>query len=160
MGADAIRAAMPCPPISGAVAADRSADALGTPDPTTFGERANVTAFAVRWFVNRNLLAGSGNAQPGEAMWRGPGRAFDRFDAADTAISARASAEVVGEDRIDRHQQVDPAHPAYAITANRRSKGASSWSSLTACTSDWGSPGRPLRIVHEWRRCQRQHTPG
>ncbi|MGW3269657.1 hypothetical protein [Streptomyces sp. NPDC001056] len=56
LDADAIRAAMPAPPIGGGAAADRIADALGTPNPTTFGERANVTAFVVRRFVDRGLL--------------------------------------------------------------------------------------------------------
>ncbi|CAL9672985.1 hypothetical protein [Streptomyces sp. enrichment culture] len=56
LNADAIRAAMPTPPISGGAAADRIADALGTPNPTTYGERANVTAFVVRRFVDRGLL--------------------------------------------------------------------------------------------------------
>ncbi|QNT98437.1 hypothetical protein HEP81_08211 (plasmid) [Streptomyces griseofuscus] len=56
LDADAIRAAMPTPPISGGAAADRIADALSTPNPTTSGERANVTAFVVRRFVDRGLL--------------------------------------------------------------------------------------------------------
>ncbi|WKX23663.1 hypothetical protein [Streptomyces sp. HUAS CX7] len=56
LDADAIRAAMPTPPISGGVAADRIADALGAPNPTTYGERATVTAFVVRRFVDRGLL--------------------------------------------------------------------------------------------------------
>ncbi|MEU7650312.1 hypothetical protein [Streptomyces huasconensis] len=56
LDADAIRAAMPTPPISGGAAADRIADALGTPNPTTYGERATVTAFVVRRFVDRGLL--------------------------------------------------------------------------------------------------------
>jgi hypothetical protein len=56
LDADAIRAAMPSPPISGGAAADRIADALGTPNPTTGNERANVTAFVVRRFIDRGLL--------------------------------------------------------------------------------------------------------
>ncbi|MFH9087701.1 hypothetical protein [Streptomyces sp. NPDC017673] len=39
LDADAIRAAMPSPPISGGAAADRIADALGTPN--VIGEKAN-----------------------------------------------------------------------------------------------------------------------
>ncbi|AEY86849.1 hypothetical protein SHJG_8862 [Streptomyces hygroscopicus subsp. jinggangensis 5008] len=54
LDADAIRAAMPSPPISGGAAADRIADALGTPN--VIGEKANVTAFVVRRFVDRGLL--------------------------------------------------------------------------------------------------------
>ncbi|MFH8610981.1 hypothetical protein ACH4D5_26245 [Streptomyces sp. NPDC018029] len=56
LDADAIRAAMPSPPISGGAAADRIANALGTPNPTTYGERANVTAFVVRRLVDPGLL--------------------------------------------------------------------------------------------------------
>ncbi|MFF3343632.1 hypothetical protein [Streptomyces flavidovirens] len=54
LDADAIRAAMPSPPISGGAAADRIADALGTPN--VISEKANVTAFVVRRFVDRGLL--------------------------------------------------------------------------------------------------------
>ncbi|MEV0888521.1 hypothetical protein AB0J03_32530 [Streptomyces microflavus] len=56
LDADAIRAAMPTPPISGSAAADRIAAALGTPNPTTPGERNLVTAFVVRRLVDRGLL--------------------------------------------------------------------------------------------------------
>ncbi|MFI0234854.1 hypothetical protein [Streptomyces sp. NPDC017086] len=54
LDADAIRAAMPTPPISGGAAADRIAEALGTPN--VISEKANVTAFVVRRFVDRGLL--------------------------------------------------------------------------------------------------------
>ncbi|MFJ5681076.1 hypothetical protein [Streptomyces sp. NPDC093097] len=54
LDADAIRAAMPSSPIGGGAAADRIADALGTPNVA--GEKANVTAFTVRRFVDRGLL--------------------------------------------------------------------------------------------------------
>ncbi|OIJ95467.1 hypothetical protein BIV24_09270 [Streptomyces colonosanans] len=55
LDADAIRAAMPSAPIGGGgAAADRIADALGTPN--VIGEKANVTAFVVRRFVDRGLL--------------------------------------------------------------------------------------------------------
>ncbi|EMF28324.1 hypothetical protein H114_14461 [Streptomyces gancidicus BKS 13-15] len=54
LGADAIRAAMPTPPIGGGAAADRIAEALGTPN--VIGEKASVTAFVVRRFVDRGLL--------------------------------------------------------------------------------------------------------
>ncbi|MFF9594056.1 hypothetical protein ACF1FX_33585 [Streptomyces sp. NPDC014646] len=56
LDADAIRATMASPPISGSAAADRIAEALGTPNPTAYGEKANVTAFVVRRFVDRGLL--------------------------------------------------------------------------------------------------------
>ena len=54
LDADAIRAAMPSPPISGGAAADRIAEALGTPN--VIGERANVTSFVIRRFIGRKLL--------------------------------------------------------------------------------------------------------
>lgn len=53
LDADAIRAAFPGQPISGGVAADRIAEALGTPN--VLGER-NVTSFVVRRFIGRRLL--------------------------------------------------------------------------------------------------------
>ncbi|MER6501887.1 hypothetical protein ABT218_21465 [Streptomyces sp. NPDC001455] len=56
LDAEALRATMPSPPISGSAAADRIAEALGTPNPTVYGEKANVTAFVVRRFVDRGLL--------------------------------------------------------------------------------------------------------
>lgn len=43
--------------MEGPAGADRIADALGTPNPTTYGEKANVTAFVVRRFIDRGLLA-------------------------------------------------------------------------------------------------------
>lgn len=54
LDADAIRAAMPTPPIGGGAAADRIAEALGTPN--VFGEKAHVTEFVVRRFIDRGLL--------------------------------------------------------------------------------------------------------
>ncbi|MEL5960063.1 hypothetical protein AADR41_35810 [Streptomyces sp. CLV115] len=54
LDAGAIRAAMPSPPISGGAAAERIADALGTPN--VISEKASVTAFVVRRFVDRGLL--------------------------------------------------------------------------------------------------------
>ncbi|MFB6881268.1 hypothetical protein ACFCY8_10580 [Streptomyces noursei] len=56
MDAEAIRAALPRTPVAGCVAADRIAEALGTPNPTASGERANVTSFVVRRFIDRGLL--------------------------------------------------------------------------------------------------------
>jgi hypothetical protein len=56
MDADAIRAALPDGPISGSTAADHIAEALGTPNPTAYGEKANVTPFVVRRFLDRGLL--------------------------------------------------------------------------------------------------------
>jgi hypothetical protein len=64
MDPDAIRAAFPREPIAGSVAADRIADALGTPNPTSYGERSNVTAFVVRRLIARGLLTElSGNPE-------------------------------------------------------------------------------------------------
>jgi hypothetical protein len=62
MNSDAIRAAITHEPIAGSVAANRIAVALGTPNPTGYGERANVTAFVVRRLIARGLLTDlSGN---------------------------------------------------------------------------------------------------
>ncbi|GAA2731669.1 hypothetical protein [Streptomyces nogalater] len=55
LDADAIRVAMPTPPIGSGAAADRIAAALGTPN--VIGEKAKVRAFVVRRFVDRGLLA-------------------------------------------------------------------------------------------------------
>ncbi|MEV7898262.1 hypothetical protein [Streptomyces cyaneofuscatus] len=55
MDSAAIGAAMPIGPISGIAAADRIAAALGTPNVS--GLKAVVTAFVVRRFVDRGLLA-------------------------------------------------------------------------------------------------------
>lgn len=54
MDADAIRAALSGGAISGGAAADRIAEALGTPN--VVGERAHVTSFVVRRFIGRGLL--------------------------------------------------------------------------------------------------------
>ncbi|MEU5108160.1 hypothetical protein AB0H07_38885 [Streptomyces sp. NPDC021354] len=54
MDAEAIRACMPREPISGGQAADRIAEALGTPNAP--GERKAVTAFAVRRLIDQGLL--------------------------------------------------------------------------------------------------------
>ncbi|MET9934767.1 MULTISPECIES: hypothetical protein [unclassified Streptomyces] len=56
LDADPIRAAMPCPPISGGAAADRITETLGTPNRTIHGEKGHVTAFVARRFVDRGLL--------------------------------------------------------------------------------------------------------
>ncbi|MFI0915567.1 hypothetical protein [Streptomyces abikoensis] len=62
MDADAIRATLPQEPIPGGVAADRIADALGTPNVP--GEKAKVTSFVVRRLVARDLLVDlSGNPE-------------------------------------------------------------------------------------------------
>lgn len=52
--AGAVRAAMASPPISSGAAADRIADALGTPKNVT-GEKANATAFVEHRFLDRSL---------------------------------------------------------------------------------------------------------
>ncbi|WP_435190045.1 hypothetical protein [Streptomyces sp. bgisy126] len=54
LDADAVRAAMSEEPISGGVAADRIAAALGTPN--TMCRKAAVTLFVVRRFISRDLL--------------------------------------------------------------------------------------------------------
>ncbi|MBH1937782.1 hypothetical protein I5Q34_26510 [Streptomyces sp. AV19] len=62
MDTEAIRAALPQDPIPGGVAADRIAEALGTPNVP--GEKAKVTSFVVRRLVARGLLTDlSGNPE-------------------------------------------------------------------------------------------------
>ncbi|MFD5750733.1 hypothetical protein [Streptomyces sp. NPDC127033] len=88
---------MPAPPVGGG-AADRIADALGTPNRTVYGERANVTAFVVRRFVDRDLLVGL-SAHP-EGTLHHPGQVAevrgceDRADlvAADTPLGPEQAA--------------------------------------------------------------------
>ncbi|GGU51235.1 hypothetical protein [Streptomyces violascens] len=61
MDAEAVRAAMPEAPITGGAAADRLAEAVGTPNVP--GQAASVTVFAVRRLVDAGLLVElSGNA--------------------------------------------------------------------------------------------------
>ncbi|MFB1046823.1 hypothetical protein [Streptomyces chrestomyceticus] len=68
--AHAIRRALPQEPLSGGMAADRIADALGT--PTTQDEKAKVTSFVVRRLVTRGHLVDlSGNP---EGMLHHPGQ--------------------------------------------------------------------------------------
>ncbi|MFI1840012.1 hypothetical protein [Streptomyces olivaceoviridis] len=102
---DAIRAAMPSPPISGGAAADRIADALGTPN--VIGEKANVTAFVVRRFVDRGLLADL-SANPDGTLHH-PGqvdqvcRREDLADlvAADTPLGPEQAAARLGVRRVE-----------------------------------------------------------
>ncbi|MFB1049137.1 hypothetical protein [Streptomyces chrestomyceticus] len=62
MDAPAIRRALPQEPLTGGMAADRIADALGTPN--TQGDKAKVTSFVVRRLVARGLLVDlSGNPE-------------------------------------------------------------------------------------------------
>ncbi|MGW2331630.1 hypothetical protein ACWC5C_38595 [Streptomyces sp. NPDC001700] len=56
MDPDEIRSAFPREPIAGSAAADRIAEALGSPNPAVYGERANVTAFVVRRLIAHGLL--------------------------------------------------------------------------------------------------------
>ncbi|WP_404817429.1 hypothetical protein [Streptomyces pharetrae] len=96
MDADVIRAAMPSPPISGGAAADRIADALGTPD--VISEKASVTAFVVRRFVDRGLLVDLGANPDGTlhhpARWRRSAWREDLADlvAADTLLGPEQAA--------------------------------------------------------------------
>ncbi|MFF5475454.1 hypothetical protein [Streptomyces achromogenes] len=107
MDADTIQAAMPTPPISGGAAADRIADALGTPNPTTYGERAKVTAFVVRRFVDRGLLVDL-SANPDGTLHH-PGqvdqvcRREDLADlvAADTPLGPEQAAARLGVRRVE-----------------------------------------------------------
>jgi hypothetical protein len=51
---DAIRSALPGPPLTGQTAADRIAEALGTPNQAS--QKASVTSFVVRRLIGRKLL--------------------------------------------------------------------------------------------------------
>jgi hypothetical protein len=105
MDADAIRAAMPSPPISGGAAADRIAEALGTPN--VIGEKANVTAFVVRRFVGRKLLIDL-SANPDGTLHH-PGQVAEvcaREDladlvAADTPLGPEQAAARLGVRRVE-----------------------------------------------------------
>ncbi|MER6632907.1 hypothetical protein ABT301_32585 [Streptomyces sp. NPDC000987] len=105
LDADAIRAAMSSPPIGGGAAADRIAEALGTPN--VISEKANVTAFVVRRFVDRSLLVDL-SANP-EGTLHHPGqvaevcRREDLADlvAADTPLGPEQAAARLGVRRVE-----------------------------------------------------------
>jgi hypothetical protein len=105
LDSDAIRAAMPSPPISGGAAADRIADALGTPN--VIGEKVNVTAFVVRRFVDRGLLVDL-SADPDGTLHH-PGQVAEvcaREDladlvAADTLLGPEQAAARLGVRRVE-----------------------------------------------------------
>ncbi len=107
LDAGAVRAAMSSPPVSGGAAADRIADALGTPNPTVYGERANVTVFVVRRFVDRGLMVDL-SANPGGTLHH-PGqvaevcRREDMADlvAADTPLAPEQAAARLRVRRAD-----------------------------------------------------------
>ncbi|KOG86796.1 hypothetical protein ADK38_29040 [Streptomyces varsoviensis] len=98
---------MPTPPISGSAAADRIADALGTPNPTAYGEKANVTTFVVRRLIDRGLLTEL-SANPDGSLLH-PGQVADvcrREDladlvAADTPLGPEQAAERLRLRRAD-----------------------------------------------------------
>ncbi|MFF9556263.1 hypothetical protein ACF1DY_10630 [Streptomyces albus] len=105
LDAAAIRAAMPSPPIGGGAAADRIADALGTPN--VIGENTDVTGFVVRRFVDCGLLADL-SANPDGTLHH-PGqvdqvcRREDLADlvAADTPLGPEQAAARLGVRRVD-----------------------------------------------------------
>ncbi|WP_199830283.1 hypothetical protein [Streptomyces viridochromogenes] len=105
LDADAVRAAMASPPIGGGAAADRIADALGTPN--VIGEKANVTAFVVRRFIDRGLLVDL-SANPDGTLHH-PGqvaevcRREDLADlvAADTPLGPEQAAARLGVRRVE-----------------------------------------------------------
>ncbi|MFL0395192.1 hypothetical protein ACH0CM_21020 [Streptomyces albus] len=105
LDADAIRAAMPSPPIGGGAAADRIADALGTPN--VIGEKGHVTAFVVRRFVDRGLLADLSATRDGTLHHPGQVdqvcRREDLADlaAADTPLGPEQAAARLGVRRAD-----------------------------------------------------------
>jgi hypothetical protein len=105
LDADAIRAAMPSPPISGGAAADRIAEALGTPN--VIGEKANVTSSVVRRFIDRKLLTEL-SANPDGSLLH-PGQVAEvcrREDlaelvAADTPLGPKQAAARLGVRRVE-----------------------------------------------------------
>ncbi|MEU9191133.1 hypothetical protein AB0D14_42920 [Streptomyces sp. NPDC048484] len=105
LDADAIRAAMPSPPISGGAAADRIAEALGTPN--VIGERANVTSFVVRRFIGRKLLTElSANSDgslvhPGQVAEVCKREDLAELVAADTPLGPEQAAARLGVRRVE-----------------------------------------------------------
>ncbi|GAA1934011.1 hypothetical protein GCM10009753_79250 [Streptantibioticus ferralitis] len=96
---------MPSPPISGGAAADRIAEALGTPN--VIGEKAHVTTFVVRRFIDHGLLTDL-NANPDGSLLH-PGqvaeacRREDLADlvAADTPLGPEQAAARLGVRRVE-----------------------------------------------------------
>ncbi|MGW0538112.1 hypothetical protein [Streptomyces sp. NPDC003032] len=107
MDADTIRVALPDGPISGGTAANEIAAALGTPNPTAYGEKANVTSFVVRRLIDRGLLTEL-SANPDGSLLH-PGQVAEvcrREDlaelvAANTPLGPNQAAERLGVRRVD-----------------------------------------------------------
>ncbi|MFF4534137.1 hypothetical protein ACFY1P_33310 [Streptomyces sp. NPDC001407] len=105
MDAGAIRAALPQEPMPGGVAADRIAEALGTPNVP--GEKANVTSFVVRRLVARGLLTDlSGNPEgtlhhPGQVAEVCARKDLAGFVAANTPLGPDQAAVRLGVRRVD-----------------------------------------------------------
>ncbi|GGV50747.1 hypothetical protein [Streptomyces spectabilis] len=105
LDADAIRSALPEPPLSGGAAADRIAEALSTPN--TVGEPPHVTVFVVRPFIDRQLLTDL-SVNPDSSLLH-PGQVADvcrREDlaelvAADTPLGPEQAAARLGVRRTD-----------------------------------------------------------
>ncbi|MFF5491497.1 hypothetical protein [Streptomyces virginiae] len=105
MDADAIRAALADGPISGGAAADRIAEALGTPN--VIGEKARVTSFVVRRFIDRGLLTELSANPDGSLLHPGQvAQVCQREDlaelvAADAPLGPDQAAERLGVRRAD-----------------------------------------------------------
>ncbi|MDP9954334.1 MULTISPECIES: hypothetical protein [Streptomyces] len=105
MDAAAIDAAMPTPPIPGSAAADRIAAALGAPNVS--GLKTVVTAFVVRRFVDRGLLADLSAAPDGTLHHPGQVEEVCRREdladlvAADTPLGPEQAAARLRVRRVD-----------------------------------------------------------
>ena len=105
LDADEIRAAFPDPAISGGAAADRIAQALGTPNAG--GEKAKVTAFVVRRLIGRGLLTELSVNPEGSLLHPGQvAEVCQRGDlaelvAADTPLGPEQAAARLGVRRVE-----------------------------------------------------------
>ena len=109
MDAAVIQAALPDGPIGGGAAADRIAEALGTPN--VFGEKVAVSSFVVRRFIALGLLTEL-SANPDGSLLR-PGQVdglcrredLAELVAANSPLGPDQAAERLGVRRTDLEQQ-------------------------------------------------------
>jgi hypothetical protein len=99
--AGAIRAAMPTPAISGGTAADRIADAPGTPNLIVYGERANVTTLVVRQFVDLSMNPAGTLHHPDQVAEVGHHEDLADLIAADTPLGPEQAAARLRARRAD-----------------------------------------------------------
>ncbi|GGV02357.1 hypothetical protein GCM10010211_82110 [Streptomyces albospinus] len=118
MDADAVRAAMPRPPISGGVAADRVAAALGTPNASS--KKAKVASFVVRRFIDRGPLTEL-SANPDGSLLH-PGQVSEVCQREDLAAPAGAAARRPGSELpvIGWSLSRPPGHTRPGLSRQRR----------------------------------------